>query len=339
MAGPNIDLNTARELLIRTAAPSDGFSDWLSERRTVLAAGATTVNTSMGPVQYNSVGRGPPVICLHGCFGGYDQAGLMGSFLVSHGLTVITPSRPGYLGTPISVGATAETQADATVALMDALQIRQAAIYGFSVGSLVAFQLGVRHPDRTTCIILTGVGAPKSQLPGYQLVDRLLKDDIGLDILPYGLDRLARENLSTVLDLFMDVDSTLAGEKRAQRARYILNDDDQRQWLIGMVTSLTPLSDRRDGSMADVEAVDPWRRYAELGQLAAFRPPMLIIDARLDNNGSYTETCDIAKQIPTAGLHTVEDSGHFIWLGVNTADWQAQMVQYLNGMFADRGTA
>lgn len=81
--------------------------------------------------------------------------------------------------------------------------------------------------------------------------------------------------------------------------------------------------------MADVEAVNTWPDYEAKGQLGAFQPPALVIDARQDNNGSYPQTRAIAGKIPTARLITVEDSGHFIWLGVHTAKWQRQMIRYL----------
>lgn len=329
-AAPTIDLDTARELLTPTDVQMEGFFDWLHQRRAELAAGdSRIVQTSMGPIQFKKSGHGPVVICLHGGFGGYDQSYLMGSFLAGKGFTVIAVSRPGYLGTPISVGSSIEAQADATVALMDALKIKKAAIYGFSAGSLVAFQVGVRHPERCSSVVLTGVGLQENQASGYTLIDLFLKTNVGVDIPPYGLYLLTQASLPTVLGIFMAVDSKLKGEKYDERVAYVLHNKSQLEWARAMAVSLTPFSDRRKGLIADVEAVATWPAYEAAGQFATFKPPLLFVDAKHDNSGSWPQTRRIASKIATARLITVEDSGHFIWLGVNTAKWQAQMIAYL----------
>jgi pimeloyl-ACP methyl ester carboxylesterase len=325
-----LDLETARDLLTPTDAQMKGFFEWLHQRRAELAAGDTRiVQTSMGPIQYKKRGHGPVVICLHGGFGGYDQSYLMGSFLVDKGFTVIAVSRPGYLGTPISVGSSIEAQADATVALMDALRIKRAAIYGFSAGSLVAFQVGVRHPERCSSVVLTGVGLQENQASGYTLIDLFLKTNVGVDIPPYGLYLLTQTDLPTVLGIFMAVDSKLKGEKYDARVKYVLNNKSQLEWAREMSVSLTPFSDRRKGLIADVEAVATWPQYEAAGQFATFKPPVLFVDARNDNSGSWPQTRRIASKISTSRLITVEDSGHFVWLGANTAKWEAQMIRYL----------
>jgi len=327
---PKIDLATARDLLTPTDAQMEGFSQWLKQRKAELAhGGARIAQTNMGPIQYKRRGHGPVVICLHGGFGGYDQSWLMGSFLVKKGFTVIAVSRPGYLGTPISVGSSIEEQADATVALMDALGISRAAIYGFSAGSLVAFQVGVRHPERCSSVVLTGVGLQSNQAAGYSFIDLFLKTDVGVDIPPYGLYLLTQIDFSAVLAIMMSVDTQLRSAAYDERFEYVMSHPSQLAWARAMAVSLTPFSDRRKGLIADVEAVATWPAYEAAGDFARFSPPMLIVDARHDNSGSYPQTRRIASKIRTARLISVEDSGHFIWLGKNTAKWEAQMIRYL----------
>jgi 2-hydroxy-6-oxonona-2,4-dienedioate hydrolase len=325
-----LDFDTVRELLTPTDVQMEGFGAWLKQRKSELAhGGARIVKTSMGPIEYKQRGKGLPVICLHGGFGGYDQSYLMGSFLVGKGFKVIAVSRPGYLGTPISVGSSIEEQADATVALMDALGIQKAAIYGFSAGSLVAFQVGVRHPERCSSVVLTGVGLQKSQTSDFTLIDLFLKQDIGVDIPPYALYLLTQIDFPTVLGIMMAVDTQLTGKPYDERLAYVLNNKSQRQWARAMAVSLTPFSNRRLGLEADVEAVATWPAYEAAGLFAAFKPPVLFVAAKHDNSGSYPQTRHIASKIKTARLISVEDSGHFVWLGPNTVKWEAQMINYL----------
>jgi pimeloyl-ACP methyl ester carboxylesterase len=330
-AAPKIDLDTARDLLTPTDAQMEGFDAWLKQRkRELLNGGSEVVQTKMGPIEFKKRGRGPAVICLHGGFGGYDQSYLMGDFLVGKGFTVIAVSRPGYLRTPISVGKSIEEQADATAALMDALKLKKAAIYGFSAGSLVAFQMGVRHPDRCSSVILTGVGLQPGQAGGYTLIDLFLKTNVGVDIPPYGLYLvLQTAGLTPALGVMMAVDSNLKGEKYAERFAYVLANESQRKWARRMAISLTPFSDRRKGLIADVEAVSTWPAYEKAGFFKTFKPAVLFINSKNDFSGSYPQTRRIASKIKTARLITVQGSGHFIWLGVNTNKWEAQMISYL----------
>ncbi len=72
---------------------------------------SSVIETRLGPIEYATEGNGAPVLVIHGCPGGFDQ-GLMAAKLAKGGaFEFIAPSRPGYLRTPLAVGATPEAQA------------------------------------------------------------------------------------------------------------------------------------------------------------------------------------------------------------------------------------
>jgi pimeloyl-ACP methyl ester carboxylesterase len=115
--------------------------------------------TELGPVEYQTVGHGPAVIYAHGTPGGYDQGISFTRFLGGEdniGCTFISPSRPGYLRTPLSSGATPEAQADLYAALLDALGIEKTSILGFSGGGPSALQFAIRHPNRCSSLVMMG---------------------------------------------------------------------------------------------------------------------------------------------------------------------------------------
>ena len=60
--------------------------------------------------------------------------------LVPAGYRIITPSRFGYLGSPLPEKPTTAAQADAFVSLFDALGIAQVPVLAFSAGSTSAVQ-------------------------------------------------------------------------------------------------------------------------------------------------------------------------------------------------------
>ncbi len=128
-------------------APREGLS---------FQAGGTMAETARGPVEYGITGQGPAVIYAHGTPGGYDQGLAFAQFISDAQCTFISPSRPGYLRTPLSSGASPEEQADLYAALLDVLGIEQANIIGFSGGGPSALQFALRHPTRCRGLVMIG---------------------------------------------------------------------------------------------------------------------------------------------------------------------------------------
>src|SRR5262245_18207101 len=87
------------------------------------------IGTALGNVEFDlTEGQGPVVLASHGGLGGLDQARLLLGWLDSAQYRLLSPSRPGYLGTPLSSGQSFEAQADLFTALLDMLQIDKAAV-------------------------------------------------------------------------------------------------------------------------------------------------------------------------------------------------------------------
>ena len=118
-----------------------------------LNAAAEVIETARGPVEYAIHGVAPYVLILHGTPQGH-HASFIGEPLEEAGFGTITPSRPGYLRTPLATGRTFAEQADAAAALLDALEIDQVAVYGISGGGPSSIEFAARHPDRTRALVL-----------------------------------------------------------------------------------------------------------------------------------------------------------------------------------------
>jgi len=92
------------------------------------------------------------LLTIHGQPGGYDQA-LALARIAGPGMRVVAPSRPGYLATPVD-HADLDAQADLMAALLDALEIADAAVLALSAGAPVALRLAERHPHRVRAVAL-----------------------------------------------------------------------------------------------------------------------------------------------------------------------------------------
>lgn len=136
-----------------------------------LVAGSQVVETSHGPVEYATLGDDPPVLVIHGSGGGYDQGLLLAKAFGGEGFRWISPSRFGYLRSPLPADASTAAQADAFAELLDALGTQRVAILAMSGGVPPALQFTERYPDRTSALILLSAApytlfGSEQELPG-----------------------------------------------------------------------------------------------------------------------------------------------------------------------------
>jgi len=127
--------------------------------------------TALGEVQVAVTGEGPVLLVIHGQPGGYDQA-LALARICDGDMRVVAPSRPGYLETPAD-RADLDAQADLMAALLDALDIADAAVLALSAGAPVALRLAERHPERVRAVALIAPVTGPDTRP-IVLFDRLL---------------------------------------------------------------------------------------------------------------------------------------------------------------------
>jgi pimeloyl-ACP methyl ester carboxylesterase len=102
----------------------------------------------------------PCVVFIHGAQHDHSVWILQSRYLAHHGHGVLALDLPGHgrsAGAPL---ASVEAMADWVVAVLDAAGVRQAALVGHSLGSLVALDCAARHPSRVRRIALVGTSAP-----------------------------------------------------------------------------------------------------------------------------------------------------------------------------------
>jgi pimeloyl-ACP methyl ester carboxylesterase len=81
------------------------------------------------------------------------------------GFRYIAPSRPGYLGTSLSLGRTPVEQADLYRDLLDALGVERAAVMAVSGGGPSALQFALSHPERCWGLVIISSVCPRIAEP------------------------------------------------------------------------------------------------------------------------------------------------------------------------------
>jgi 2-hydroxy-6-oxonona-2,4-dienedioate hydrolase len=281
------------------------FTSDMTTARDRVARHSTVIDTPCGPMEYQEAGTGLPLLAVHGSGGGYDQGMAFAAPLAMRGIRVIAMSRFGYLRTPMPPDASAMAQADAFVCLLDALDIPKAAIMGGSAGALSALQMAIRHPDRTSALILLvplGYKPPSeanSAPPMAPWIENAMMKVIGSDFLFWSALHLARDKMiETVVATPPDLLAAAGPEEQAR--------------INAMLDNILPVSARAEGLRFDT-AASKTMVPADLHLVLA---PTLIISARDDRYGTYASATYMAGQIAGSQFLGFDTGGHS-WVGHN----------------------
>jgi pimeloyl-ACP methyl ester carboxylesterase len=235
------------------------------------------VQTARGSIEYGVVGAGSPVLMVHGTPGGSDQGLALARILALRGRRVVAPSRPGYLGTRLSVAREPEAQADAHAELLDLLAFERAAVIALSGGGVFAAQFALRHPGRVSQLVLLQAITARLDISVDDLLRAamLLPRSAGLAPSVIGL-ALRRSQPSLVWES------------------------------LALARSILPSVARRAGILNDAKQIAGLPEYP-LGEI---RAPTLLVHGIADRNVPFAQSVAAAVAIPDARLLTLPRGTH-----------------------------
>ena len=132
----------------------------------------------------------PTVVFVHGAVNDHTVWNLLARWCAHHGFGVLAVDLPGHMRSAGPALKSVEAMADWVLALLDAAGVRQAAVAGHSLGSLVALEAAARAPERFTRLVMLGTCVP---MPVPQLLLDLGKSDVHAAI-----DRVVMFSFSTL---------------------------------------------------------------------------------------------------------------------------------------------
>lgn len=273
------------------------FRRELKAAKSRLEAGSSIAETAMGPIEYACEGSGEAVLAIHGAGGGYDQGLLVARNVLSNGFRLISPSRFGYLRTPVPEDRSTEAQADAHAALLDYLEVAKCIVVGISAGAPSAIDFARRYPERTSALILV---VPRCYHPEIKVgVAKTTPNQAIVRLMQRGADFsywIALKSARSRIVRFLGVPPAVEGKApKLERAA-----------VDALIRSLLPLSARVEGLRIDGE------NEPEAQALEQVTAPTLIISAKDDLYETAPAAEFTAKQIGGSELHVLEDGGHLL---------------------------
>jgi pimeloyl-ACP methyl ester carboxylesterase len=232
-------------------------------------------------ITYDDVGSGTAIVCIHGhpfnrSMWNPQVEALRDSY------RVVTFDLRGYGesqgdDTPIAF----EVFAQDTLALMDVLEIKAAAVMGLSMGGQIAFETWFQAPERVLALILADSSAHLDTPEGKQVrndtADRLLKEGMG----PYAEEVLSKMVGPSTISTKPDIAAHVMGMMQTTRPS-------------GAASALRARSERRD--------------YVPL--LGGITVPTCIFVGRDDEFTPVSIAESMHEQIPGSQLVVIEAAGH-----------------------------
>ena len=246
--------------------------------------------TSRGNIEFIFKGiNGPVLLYIHGSPGGCDQ-----NIEPTQKYRVLTPSRPGYRRTDISVGKTPEQQADSFKALLDTLEIDKVFIMGVSGGGPSSMHFAAKYPEKTLGLIL--FEAVSFSQDFIKKDEALINSwDFKLFIQLLFMSSFSNERLAKMM---------LPNEKNRLR---LLEKKENIVLLKKIIWSIWPISIRRLGIKND------YKQFTNLNiPYDKISSPVLILHGDEDTNVDIAHARHANKAIDNSSLYILREADHMM---------------------------
>jgi pimeloyl-ACP methyl ester carboxylesterase len=255
--------------------------------------------TARGPIEYTRLGGGPLVLVCHGtscnCF-----STELAAPLAAAGFSVLTPSRPGYGRTPLSVGRSAAEAALALTALLDALAIPSCALLAISGGGPTGVTLAAMFPERITRLVLAAAVTHPEDRPGEPAYRRQTAF--------YG-------PLHPVMWRLLGLISRLSPRAMARQTLAIFSTHDPADGLSQLSgEDIQNIARFYRGRSSRQGALNDMTHAVGANRLASICQPVLVIHSREDNSVPFSHAEWSLSHIPQTELCEAGITGHFLWV-------------------------
>jgi pimeloyl-ACP methyl ester carboxylesterase len=284
-----------------------------------------TATTAKGVVEYDLTdGDGPVVLVAHAGLGGADQGRLIADWLAQAGYRILSPSRPGYLNTPLESGRTFTEQADLLAALLDSLGIKKISVLSLSAGGPIAYTFAAKYPKRVSALIAIASVSGDYTMPETvgPIGEAIFMSTPGQKAMRLFMNKFPRAFLASALS---GIGYTPKGQRK-QYVEHVLKSPGKLAFMKGIMDTMYPYSVRTTGNKNDME------QFRSMGPLpfGAISCPALIIHGTLDADVKFYDGVRAAERITGAEHYWIESGDHLaFWLSPEASKAQAYALSFL----------
>ncbi|HKI99212.1 MAG TPA: alpha/beta hydrolase [bacterium] len=249
----------------------------------------TRINAGALALDYELRGHGPPLLMING----FRRSRVVWlepllEALEPHFQMILFDNRGTGDSDKPEDGYTIEAFADDCAALLEALHIPRAHVFGTSMGGMIAQRVATRHPQRVHGLALGCTNCGKGSVPPEKRIWELLRllPDAQMD----AREVARRQEEAYVTDAFRAVNRPLL-----DRLFEIVNE------------SPTPVHAVK-GHLAAIEAFDA------CDDLERIQAPTLVITGAEDRLIPAENSRRMAERIPRAKLNLLPEAAHFFWV-------------------------
>jgi len=234
----------------------------------------TTVHTTAGAVEVTTTeeGEGRPFLLLHGGAGPQSVTRFAGLLAATEPALVVTPTHPGFGGTPRPEGlASVRALAEVYASLLDALDLDDVSVIGNSIGGWIAAELALLHSGRVSgLVVVDGAGLRIEEHPSA-------------DFFALEMDQVTNLSYGNPDAFRIDLAAMPAEQKAVMAA---------------------------NRAALQTYAGNPMDDPTLLGRLPAITTPTLVVWGEADRIVPVEHGHAYAEAIPGAELQLIQDAGH-----------------------------
>ena len=228
------------------------------------------------------------MLMVHGAGGGYDQGEYFAK-IIGGEYRWISPSRFGFLGSPVPEDASSSRQADAYVSLLDALGIDRVGVVGVSMGGPSSLLSSLHYPERTRSLVL--ISAASHANPPRPAIIATLFNLFLNDLIFWSMVHLSPDRLLAALGVPSAVQKELSPGEVAQ--------------LHAFLESIIPMGAWRTG-----QKLEQHMSEYDADEIKNIQAPTLVLHARDDTLVFFEQGEFAARSIPGSRLIPMERGGH-----------------------------
>ena len=230
----------------------------------------------MNHLSYKRIGKGYPLVLVHGYLGGQDMWKFQED-LKDH-FELIMPSLAGYgESSQMTAPSTIRENALEVFELLDYLKIDTFNLLGHSMGGMIVQEMAALFPDRVNKLICFGTGSIGVLPSRFETIG-----ESRAKIIEFGLER-TRKNIAKTW--FMD-------------------------YLIGDGYKLCLDEGSKATTQAALASLDAWDCWDGRAQLSQIKSPTLIIWAKNDRSYDWNQQEILNKGISNSSIKVIEGCAH-----------------------------